>query len=450
MPCFHSPSVTTKDKKRPTKFSINWCFPWQQYMRLGLILLAVNGLSACANSEAQSPNSRGEKSAIPVVAATAIRKTMPLLVQTTGTVQAYATIAVNSQIDGQLIGVYFREGQTVRKGDLLFAIDPRPLQAAVTEATANRTKAVAQVSQARAQLAQTQAQVNQAKAVITKDLAQVKNAEVQAQRYTSLLNEGAVSREQAEDYQTTAQTQGATLAADRSSVVNALAAVEYAKANLQNAQAAVSAADAQVDAAKVQLSYTSIYASNDGQLGKLNVDRGNLVRANDTNPLVTISQVNPIYVQFSIPQSQLPDVKKYQAQSKLQVEAKSPQDSESPVRGELVFIDSGVDATTGTIALKASFANQNKRLTPGQFVNVTLKLSENPNAILVPSAAVQAGQQGSFIYVIKPDRTVEVRPVTVGQTANNLTAIDKGLQAGDRIVVDGQFNLTGGAKVQEK
>lgn len=454
MRSFHFFSVTTdvasSDKMLLTKSAINLCLPWQRYMRLGLILLAVSGLSACATSDARLPNSSDKKSAVPVVVATAIRKTMPLLVQTTGTVQADSTIAVKSQIDGQLIGVYFREGQTVHKGDLLFAIDPRPLQAAVAQAIADRGKAVAQVSQAQAQLAQAQAQVNQAKAIVAKDLAQVKNAEIEAQRYTSLLSQGAVSSEQAEQYQTNAQTQRSTLTADRSSVVNALAAVESAKANLQNAQAAVIAADAQVDAAKVQLSYTSIYAPNDGQLGKLNVNRGNLVKANDTNPLVTISQVNPIYVEFSIPQSQLPDLKKYQAQSKLQVEAKSPQDLKPPVRGELVFVDSGVDATTGTIALKASFANQNRRLTPGQFVNVTLKLSENPNAIIVPSSAVQAGQQGAFIYLIKPDQTVEARSVTVGQTANDRTAIYKGLQAGDRIVVDGQFNLTPGAKVQEK
>jgi multidrug efflux system membrane fusion protein len=185
-------------------------------------------------------------------------------------------------------------------------------------------------------------------------------------------------------------------------------------------------------------------------LGKLNVNQGNLVKENDTTPLVTISQIQPIYVEFSIPQSQLANLRKYQDQGKLQVEAKSANDTGQPMRGELVFMDSGVDAATGTIKLKASFANANERLTPGQFVSVVLKLSEEPNAIVVPAAAVQAGQEGQFIYVIKPNHQVAVQPVTVGQTIANQTVIKSGVQAGDRVVVDGQFNLTPGATVQEK
>lgn len=415
----------------------------------GIILLLLSGLSACAASEAQSTKSQGDR-AVPVVSAQVTRKTVPIQVQTTGTVQAYSTITLKSQVDGQLMGVYFQEGQMVHKGDLMFKIDPRPLQATLDQAIANRAKAIAQVNQAQAQVGQAVAQVNQARAAVARDLAQARNADVQAQRYTSLVNQGAVSREQAEQYQTTATAQRSTVAADQSNVANAIAAVESAKANVQNAQAAVSAADAQVENAKVQLSYASIYAPNDGRLGKLNVNQGNLVKANDTNPLVTISQVRPIYVEFSIPQAQLPELRKYQAQHSLQVQAKSPQDAGPPVRGELVFVDSGVDATTGTIKLKASFTNENGRLTPGQFVNVVLKLVEEPNAIAVPAPVVQAGQKGSFVYVIKPDQTVEARPVTTGQTVNNQTVIKTGLQAGERVVLDGQFNLTPGAKVREK
>lgn len=421
----------------------------QRWKLWSLLFLLLSGLSACTASEAQSVRSKGDRS-VPVVSTQASRQTMPILVQTTGTVQAYSTIALKSQIDGQLIGVYFREGQAVQKGDLLFRIDPRPLQAALDQAIANRTKTVAQVSQAQAQVNQAQAQVNQAKANVAKDLAQAKNADVQAGRYATLVNEGAVSREQADQYRTNADAQRATVTADQSNVGNAIAAVDSARANVENAQAAVSAADAQVDSAKVQLSYASIYAPNDGQLGKLNVNQGNLVKANDTNPLVTISQVRPIYVEFSIPQRQLSELKQYQAQRRLQVEARSPQDSGQPVRGELVFVDSGVDNTTGTIKLRASFPNADGRLTPGQFVNVTLKLSEEPNAIVVPAAAVQAGQNGSFVYVIKSDQTVEARNVTTGQTVANQTVIKTGLQAGDRVVTDGQFNLTPGAKVREK
>lgn len=413
----------------------------------GLLLLALS-LAACAASDAQSSPPQGERS-VPVVASIASRKTMPLLVQTTGTVQAFSTIAVKSQIDGMLTRVNFQEGQLVDREDLLFTIDSRPLQAALDQARADRAKAQAQVSQAQAQVSQAQAQVSQAKATVTKDLAQARNADVQAQRYESLLQQGATSREQADQFRTTATAQQATVAADRSDVGNAAAAVESARANLQSTQAAVIAADADVHSAQVQLSYASISAPIAGQLGQLNVNQGNLVEANSATPLVTISQIQPIYVEFSIPQRQLSELKQYQARGSLQVEAQPPQAPGAAEQGELVFIDSGVDATTGTIKLKARFANQKGRLTPGQFVNVVLHLTQAPNAIVVPAPAVQIGQQGEFVYVIQPDQTVAARTVTVGPTVNNLTVVKTGIKAGDRAVVDGQFNLTPGAKVRE-
>ena len=419
---------------------------WKQW---SILLFLLTGLSACAASAARSPRHQ-ENQAIPVVSTRVTRQMVPSLIQTTGTVQPYSTIALKSQIDGQLIGVYFREGQMVRRGERLFRMDSRPLQAALDQAIAKQAKAIAQVRQAQAQLAQAQAQVNQAQATVARDQAQVKNANVEAQRYAELVNQGAVTQEQAEQYRTNAAAQQATVIADQSNVGNAIAAVESAKANVQNAQAAVNAAEAQVETARVQLSYASIDAPIDGQLGKLNVNQGNLVKANDTNPLATLNQVNPIYVEFSIPQGQLPDLKKYQAQHPLQVTAKSPQDSGKPLRGELVFVDNGVDNTTGTIKLRASFTNADGRLTPGQFVNVVLTLSEVPNAIVVPASAVQAGQTGSFVYVIKPDQTVEVRKITTGQTVANRTVIQRGLQVGDRVVTDGQFNLAPGATVREK
>lgn len=415
------------------------------------LLLLVMGLTACAASNAQSSKSgKAEKPPVPIVSATVTRQTMPLLVQTTGTVQAYSTVNVKSQVAGQLTQVFFREGQIVHKGDLLFRIDPRSLQAAVDQAVANRAKAIAQVTQAQAQLNQAEAQVNQAKANVAKSTAQAKNAIAQADRYTTLLNQGAVSRDQADQYRTNAEAQQATVAADQSSVGNAQAAVESARANLENAQASVSAANAAIDNAKVQLSYTAIYSPIDGRLGQLNVNQGNLVKDNDTNPLVTISQIHPIYVEFAIPQRQLADLKKYQAQGKLRVEATIPNDARPPVQGEVVFVDSGVDPSTGTIKLKAKFANEDDRLTPGQFVNVALRLTEDTNALVVPAPAVQTGQNGPFVYVIQPDETVAARPVTVGQTVQTQTVIKSGLQAGDRIVIDGQFNLAPGAKVREK
>lgn len=428
--------------------AINQGRPWPKRFNL-LLLLGLVGLSACAASNAESPKSGGEQRAVPVVAATANQKTVPVLMRTTGTVQAYSTVSVKSQVAGTLTGVYFREGQNVQKGDLLFTIDARPLQAALDQAIADRTKALAQVSQAKANVAQAEAQVNQAKANVAKDLAQARNANVQAQRYDNLVSQGVVSREQADQFRTTATAQQATVAADQSTVGNAIAAVEAAKANLQNAQAEVNAADAAIDSARVQLSYASIYAPHAGRLGKLNVNQGNLVEENADTPLVVISQIRPIYVEFSMPQRLLPDLQKYQAQGRLRVEAQ-PQGAQAPARGELVFVDSGVDASTGSIQLKASFSNADGKLTPGQFVNVVLQLTEEPNATVVPAPAIQTGQQGSFVYLIKPDQTVEARPVTVGATVENQTVIKTGVQPGDRVVVDGQFNLAPGTKVQEQ
>ena len=416
--------------------------------QLWVMLLGLTCLSACAASDAQSNSAKsGGARPVPVVIATATQKTVPVFVQTTGTVQAYSTVSVKSQIAGQLMEVNFKEGQEVQKGDLLFTIDPRPLQAALQEAMANRAKAIAQVSQAEADLAQAKAQVNQARANVTKEAAQASNNNVQARRYDSLQAEGAVSREQADQFRTSAAAQSAVVAANQSSVQNTIAAVDSAQANVQSAQAAVSAADAVVDSAQLQLSYSAIYSPVEGRTGNLKVNQGNLIKDNDTNPLVVISQIRPIYVGFSVPQRLLPDLKKYQAQGRLKVDVTSAKNA--TVQGELEFIDSAVDTTTGTIQLKATFSNAENSLTPGQFVNVRLKLTEESNAIVVPTQAVQTGQKGQFVYVVKTDKTVELRPVTPGVAVDSQTVIQQGLKPGERVVTDGQFNLVPGATVQE-
>ncbi|MEH2141931.1 efflux RND transporter periplasmic adaptor subunit [Nostoc sp.] len=410
--------------------------------------------SACNASEAESSKKEaGKKRAVPVVVATAIQKTIPIQLSATGTVEAYSTVSVKSQVGGQLTGVYFQQGQNVKKGDLLFKIDSRPLQAALMQANAAKAKDLAQVKQAQANVLKSIAQVNQAKANVVKDKAQATNADVQAQRYTSLLKQGAISKEQAQQYQTTAEAQQATVKADQGGVANAQAAVAAAQADVQNALAAVASDEAAIDNAKVQLSYSSIYAPIAGRTGSLKLTQGNLVKANAANAddsLITISQIRPIYVNFSIPQRLLPDIKKYSANGKLEVDALPPKDAGHPVRGELTFVDSGVNTQTGTIQLKGTFANADERLFPGQFVNVVLKLSEEPNAITIPSQAVQSGQQGQFVYVVKPDKTAEMRPITVGDTVKNETVITQGLKSGEQVVTDGQFNLVAGATVQVK
>ncbi len=424
--------------------------------RFSLLILSLAYLcSACNASEAESSKKEaGKKRAVPVVVATATQKMIPIQLSATGTVDAYSTVSVKSQVGGQLTGVYFQQGQNVNKGDLLFKIDSRPLQAALMQANAAKAKDLALVKQAQANVLKSIADVNQAKANVVKDKAQATNADVQAQRYTRLLKQGAISKEQAQQYQTTADAQQATVKADQGGVANAQAGVAAAQADVQNALAAVASDEAAIDNAKVQLSYSSIYAPIAGRTGSLKLTQGNLVKANAANAddsLITISQIRPIYVNFSIPQRLLPDIKKYSANNgKLEVDALPPKDAGHPVRGELTFVDSGVNTQTGTIQLKGTFANADERLFPGQFVNVVLKLSEEPNAITVPSQAVQSGQQGQFVYVVKPDKTAEMRPISVGDTVKNETVITQGLKSGEQVVTDGQFNLVAGAIVQVK
>ncbi|HEY9604680.1 MAG TPA: efflux RND transporter periplasmic adaptor subunit [Allocoleopsis sp.] len=424
-------------------------------VRLGLLLIGLTCLSACAATDAKSMRSEkagaGKKRPVPVVVATVTQKTIPIEIQGTGTVNSFSTVSVKSQVGGQLTGVYFKQGQAVKKGDLLFTIDSRSLQAALKQAEANRGKDIAQLQQAQAKVAQAIAQVNQAKANLAKDQAQANNNQAQAQRYQTLYRQGAVSKEQADQFSTGATTQQATVEADRNAVENAVAAVGAAKSDVASAQAALSADAAAIDNARVQLSYSSIYSPIDGRTGSLQIDRGNLVKADDTNPLITISQVRPIYVSFTIPQRMLPDLKTYMADGKrLEVDALIPKDEGHPERGELTFIDSGVDPTTGTIKLKGTFANAQERLSPGQFVNVVLRLAQEPNAIAVPSQALQIGQNGQFVYVVKPDKTVELRTVAVGNTVGSETVIKQGLKPGEQVVTDGQFNLVPGAKVEVK
>lgn len=419
-------------------------------LRLWVVLLGLAGLSACAVSEAETKQGAGAKKTVPVLVAMAAQKTVPLLVQATGTVEAYSTVSVKSQVGGQLTGVYFQQGQAVKKGDLLFTIDPRPLQAALIQAEAAKAKDLAVVRQAQANVSQAIAQVNQAKANVARDIAQANNADAQAQRYSSLLKQGAVSQDQAAQFQTTATAQRATVQADQQSVSSVQSGVAAAQANVKNAQAAVLADEAAIDNAKVQLSYSSIYSPIDGRTGSLKLNQGNLVQANSTDPLITISQIRPIYVTFSIPQRLLPDVQRYRATHKLQVEAAPPNDPKNSVKGELTFVDSGVNTKTGTIQLKGTFTNVGDRLAPGQFVNVVLKLTDEPNAITVPAPAVQNGQNGAFVYVVKADKTVEARNVTVGDTVSNETVIKQGLKSGEQIVTDGQFNLAPGSVIQVK
>ena len=334
------------------------------------------------------------REAVPVLVATAVQKTVPVQVRAVGNVEAFSTASIKSQVTGVLTKVHFTEGQNVKKGQLLFTIDPRPLEAALKQAEAN----------------------------LARDTAKLQNSREQARRYADLVKKQYVSQEQ----------------------------YDQIRANAEADEAVVQADVAAVDNAKVQLSYCYIYSPLDGQVGTQLVNEGNLVRVNDGTPLVVINQVTPIYVTFSVPEQNLADIRQHMASGRLKVDAAFPSGDGRPEQGFLVFVDNAVDRSTGTIKLKAEFSNQERRLWPGQFVNIAVTLSTQPDAVVIPSEAIQVGPEGQHVFVVKPDKRVEVRPVTVGRTNEGEAVIAKGLKAGEQVVREGQFLLGSGARIEIK
>lgn len=405
-----------------------------------VIFAASFGLHGCSSSptaDSTDPNAKGKGGGgggggrgrgrsldaggpVPVVVAQVGQRDVPIELTVVGNVEAYSTITVIPQVGGQLTNVYFAEGDYVKKGDKLFTIDSRPL--------------AAQLAQTEANLARDNALLNQSQANLARDTASEAYARAEAGRYAKLFDDKIVSREQVDQYKTNADTLVQTIAADR-------AAIESARAQIASDQAAI-------DNAKVQLSYTTIPSPIDGRTGNLMFKLGNVVSANQTN-LITITQVEPIYVTFAVPEATLADVKRYMAQSKLPVTA-TTQDGQGQEQGVLTFVDNNVDMTTGTIKLKGTFPNTNRRLWPGQYVNVVLRLTTRPHALVVPNQAVQSGQDGSFVYVVKPDRTVMVAKVTTGPRVDQDLVVESGLQLGDTVVTEGQLRLAPGSRVQAR
>jgi membrane fusion protein, multidrug efflux system len=387
---------------------------------LGFIVVGSALLATGFAKKEQAASPQALPAGVPVKTATVTTETVPLQISAIGNVQPYSTVSVKSEVGGELVKVYFSEGQYVKNGDPLFTIDPRPLQANLEQARANQSKALAQQRQAEANL--------------VKDTAQAKTAEVEAQRYATLYKDGVVSREQYDQMRTNADALAAVVKADQAAIATE--------------RESVNAARAAVNASNVQLGYTSIRSPMDGRTGSLIVNQGNIVNANDAAPLVVLNQVNPIYVSFAVPESHLAEIKRYMAQGNLEVTAATANDTGPPERGVLTFVDNAVDSATGTVRLKATFENRERRLWPGQFVNVVLTLATQPDLIVVPSQAVQTGQQGQYIFVVKPDQTVESRPVAVTRTAGDKAIIESGLQTGETVVTDGQLRLRPGSKVK--
>jgi len=389
-------------------------------LALPLALLALGGCGT-SSVKAGGPGGRGRGAdgPVPVVVAKVSERDVPVNVDVIGNVEAYSTITVKAQVGGELTKVSFREGDFVKKNDLLFTIDSRPFEAALSQAQANLERDKAALSQAQANLA--------------RDIASEKYAQDQAKRYRGLFDQGVVSREQADQMGSSADALSQTVLADK-------AAIESAKAQIVASKAAV-------DTATVQMSYTTIRSPIDGRTGSIAVKQGNVIAANTTD-LMTITEVQPIYVTFSVPEDQLAEIKRYMGQGQLPVHAAPQSDTSTQESGVLTFIDNSVDATTGTIKLKGTFQNANNRLWPGEFVRVTLGLTMRPHATVVPNQAVQTGQDGQFVYVVKQDRTVEMRPVVTSTRVDQELVIDRGLEPGETVVTEGQLRLTPGSHVQ--
>lgn len=335
----------------------------------------------------------GAAAAVPIATGVAYQKAVAREIRIIGTAEASTIVAVRAQVTGELTKVTFKEGDEVAKGEVLFELDRRPLAAALQQARAN----------------------------LQRDIATADNARASAARYQDLQTRGIATREQSDQARTSADALAAAVDADK----------------------------AAVDNAQVQLDYATIHAPSAGRTGQLMVHVGNLVRANDTTPLVTINAISPINVSFGVPEAQLPELKRYLAKGGVRVSAVAPNE-EGPSAGRIDFIDNAVDQTTGQIKVKGSFPNTDRRLWPGQFVNVTVTLTTDPAALVVPSVAVQNGQQGPYVYVVKADKTVEFRPVSVDREMNDETVIKSGLKAGEVVVTDGHLRLVAGSKVTIK
>ena len=383
------------------------------------LVVAGLGLVGCGANDTAA-KSRKQAPAVPVTVAAVVQKTVPIDIQVIGNVEAYSTIGVKSQVGGELTRVFFQEGDYVKKGDRLFVVDPRIFQA--------------QVSQMEANLARDEAQLSQAQANLARDIAQEKYAQELAARYARLFQDGVISRDQTEQVRSDADAKAEAVKADRAAIESARAAIAADKALLENQ--------------RVQLGYTAIQSPIDGRTGNLNVKQGNIVKANDID-LLTINQIEPIYVTFSVPEAQLSGIKQHMAVGKLAVMAYLP-DIAQPETGVLTFVDNSVDMSTGTIKLKGTFSNADRKLWPGQFVRVVLRLTSRPNALVVPSQAVQTGQEGQFVFVVKKDMTVESRTITPGPRIDEETVVEKGLESGETVVTEGHLRLAPGMKVQFK
>jgi multidrug efflux system membrane fusion protein len=369
----------------------------RRFLIAGAVVVALVAGGVAAYFSTDSGAKEGRKAgkgppAVPVTVAPVTQETVPIRLQAIGNVEAYSTVALKARVDGQIVEVNFREGAPVKKGDILFRIDPRPYEAALRQAEANALRDVAARNQARSQ----------------------------DRRYQDLLEKNFVSKE----------------------------AYAQIRTNAETAEAVAKASQAALENARLNLEYCTIRSPLDGYVGKVLLQAGNLVKANDVSPLVVINQVRPIYVNFALPEQNLPEVRRFQAMSKLAVDALSSDPQQQPTQGQLIFIDNAVDPSTGTIRLRAQFENADAALWPGQFVNVSVRLYEQADALIVPAQAVQTGPEGQYVYVVGDDLLADLRRIKVQRIDGERAIVVSGLAKGDRVVTRGQLRLGPKTKVQ--
>lgn len=348
---------------------------------------------AAAGCRGQHAAGYGQQT-VPVLVAKAEQKTVATRLHAIGRVEAYSTVNIKAQLDGVITEVHFKEGQDVKRGDLLFVIDPRPFEAALLQAQAN----------------------------LARDQAKAAQSAADESRYSYLLKQKVGSQQQYDQAHATAASDKAAVAAD----------------------------EAEVQTAKLNLAYTTIRAPIDGRTGNLLVHQGNLVKNNADTPMVVINQISPVYVDFSVPEQSLSDVRQGMARRTLPVEVTIPGQQGVLEKGNLSFIDNSVDMKTGTIELKGLFSNQDGKLWPGQFVDANLILNERPGTVVVPSQAIQTGADGSYVFVVDHEMKVQSRPVVVGTSDDGQTVVERGLTSGETVVTDGQLRLVPGAHVSIK
>lgn len=366
---------------------------WLVLGGVGTLVVAV-ALFAYFGAEIRANERKAPKGppAVPVNVELVSQELVPFRIQAIGNVEAYSTVAVKARTDGQIIEVGFKEGEEVKKGQVLFKIDPRSFEAAFRQAEANALRDAAASDQARSQ----------------------------ERRYQELLDKNFISKE----------------------------AYAQIRTNATTAEATARASQAALDNAKLNLEYCTITAPIEGYAGKIQIQMGNLVKANDVNPLVAINQVHPIYVNFAVPEQRLAEVREHMASGSLAVEALLPGVDKTAATGVLIFVDNAVDPSTGTIRLRARFANKENALWPGQFVGVSVRLFEQPDAIVIPSQAVQTGPEGQYVYVVGQDMMVDIRRIKVQRTEGERTIVASGLAKGERVVTRGQLRLGPKTRVQ--